>query len=62
MIYKSLQYQQMHSSTIMYYAYAYAEFIVNFTELYNFRQAQYMLPDDDRRPKQVGAIFMWIIV
>ena len=28
MIYKSLQYQQKHSSTIMYYAYAYAEFIV----------------------------------
>jgi len=32
MIYKSLQYQQMYSSTIMYYAYAYsyvyAEFIV----------------------------------
>jgi hypothetical protein len=28
----------------------------------NFSQAQYKLPDAGRRPKHVGAKFMWIIV
>ena len=27
---------------------------------YNFSQALYKLPDDDRRPKHVEAIFMYI--
>ena len=30
----------------------------NVLKKYNFSQALYELPDDDRRPKHVGAIFM----
>jgi hypothetical protein len=30
----------------------------NFTECYNFSQAQYKLPDDGQTLKHVGAIFM----
>jgi hypothetical protein len=30
--------------------------------LYNFSQAQYKLPDDCRRPKHVGAIFVCILM
>jgi hypothetical protein len=29
---------------------------------HNSSQAQYKLPDDGRRPKHVGAKFMWILV
>jgi len=29
---------------------------------YNFIQVQYKLPDDGRRPKHVGAIFVCIIM
>jgi len=29
---------------------------------YNFSQVQYKLPDDSRRPKDVGAILMCILM
>jgi len=34
----------------------------DFTEKYNFSQALYKLPEDGRRPKHVGAIFMCILM
>ena len=34
----------------------------NVEHKYNFSQVQYNLPDDGRRPKHVGAIFMCILM
>jgi len=36
--------------------------IIQFKHKYNFSQALFKLPEDGRRPKHVGAIFMrWIV-